>query len=355
MSAPLFSWMHPTLEIRETGRYGKGVFATVDLAKDEILIVMGGYILTIEDENRLTGVVADKPIELSDRFSIGPRASADLPRMPQHYVNHSCQPNAGFKGQVFLVAMCAISVGEEIVYDYAMVMHPSRDSSSYFTMLCRCGSPACRGVIAEDDWRKPELQACYDGYFQWYLQDKIERLRREENPCPPPLLAPHRPRSPTDRGGGRGVFARESIRAGAKLAMFGGYVMRIGEEPSFAESATDFALQIDDEFVFGSKHAADVDDADYFNHSCDPNAGLQGQIGLVAKRDIAPDEEVRFDYAMVLADAPGLAPYDLTCRCGSELCRGTVTDRDWRLPELQRRYAGYFSWYVTGRIAREWL
>lgn len=184
MNAPMFSWMHPALEIREAGRYGQGVFATQDLGKDEILIVLGGYILTIEDENRLTGVVADKPIELSDRFSIGPRAPADLPRMPQHFVNHSCQPNAGFKGQVFLVAMRAILAGEEIAYDYAMVMHSSPDSTSYFTMPCRCGSPACRGVIAEGDWRRRELQARYDGYFQWYLQDKIERLRREENPCP---------------------------------------------------------------------------------------------------------------------------------------------------------------------------
>ncbi len=154
-------------------------------------------------------------------------------------------------------------------------------------------------------------------------------------------------------GVGRGVFARESIRAGAKLAVFGGYVMRIGEESSFGEDGADFALQIDDEFVIGAKQASDFGVDQYFNHSCDPNARLQGQIGLVAMRDIAPDEEVCFDYAMVLADVPGLTPYAFTCRCSSELCRGTVTDRDWRLPELQRRYAGYFSWYVTGRIARE--
>jgi hypothetical protein len=29
-----------------------------------------------------------------------------------------------------------------------------------------------------------------------------------------------------------------------------------------------------------------------------------------------------------------------------------VTDRDWRLPELRRRYAGFFSWHVAERIKR---
>jgi hypothetical protein len=139
---------------------------------------MGGYILTIADENKLTGIVADKPIELSDRFSIGPRRPGDLPRMPQHYVNHSCEPNAGFNGQIFLVAMHNIEQGEEIVYDYAMVMHPNDESSSYFAMPCQCGRTWCRGVITEDDWKRPDLQARYDGYFSWWLQKKIDREKQ---------------------------------------------------------------------------------------------------------------------------------------------------------------------------------
>ena len=174
----MYSWMHPALEVRATHRYGQGVFATTSLAKDEILIVMVGYILTIEDENASEGVVADKPIELSDRFSIGPRTLDDLARMPQHYINHSCDPNSGFNGQIFLVAMRDITAGEEIAYDYAMVMHSSPDSDSYFSMTCHCGSPFCRGVVKEDGWQQPELQARYDGYFTWILQGRIDRQKR---------------------------------------------------------------------------------------------------------------------------------------------------------------------------------
>jgi hypothetical protein len=40
----------------------------------------------IEDENTLKGIVADKPIEISEWFSIGPRKPSDLPHMPQSYI-----------------------------------------------------------------------------------------------------------------------------------------------------------------------------------------------------------------------------------------------------------------------------
>lgn len=131
--------------------------------------------------------------------------------------------------------------------------------------------------------------------------------------------------------------------------MFGGYVMRVADEPSFEEGG-DFALQIDEEFVIGAQSEADIDDAQYFNHSCDPNGGLRGQLGLVAMRDIAPDEEVTFDYAMVLVETKVLPPYGFECHCGSANCRGRVSSQDWRSPELQERYRGWFSWCVQRRI-----
>lgn len=175
-----FSWMNPQLVIRETRRYGKGVFVRHGrVLKGEMLFVLGGSILTITDENRLRGVVTDKPIEISDEFSIGPRNASELRRMPQHYVNHSCLPNAGFNGQIFLVAMRNIEAGDEVLYDYAMVMHSSAKSSSYFTMECRCGNDNCRKRITEDDWKNPVLQKRYDGYFTWFLQNKIDRQRRK--------------------------------------------------------------------------------------------------------------------------------------------------------------------------------
>ena len=177
----MFSWMNPKLEVRETGKYGKGIFAKTGIKKGSVLIVMGGYVLTIEDDNNLRGVVADKPIEISDYFFFGPRKVSDLDLMPQHYINHSCDPNVGFKGQVFMVAMKNIKKNDEIFYDYAMVMNPDKRSNSYFKMNCLCGSKKCRKVITEDDWEIPQLQKKYNGYFQYFLQEKINKFKKNNN------------------------------------------------------------------------------------------------------------------------------------------------------------------------------
>ena len=66
--------------------------------------------------------------------------------------------------------------------------------------------------------------------------------------------------------------------------------------------------------------------------------GLDGQIAIVAMRDIEPGEEVTIDYAM--CDG---SPYDeFDCACGTALCRGRVTGEDWRDPALWKRYQGHF-------------
>jgi len=70
-----------------------------------------------------------------------------------------------------------IEGGEEITYDYAMVMHSNSESTTYFKIPCLCRQENCRGYIAEDDWQRPELQKKYDGWFQWFLQEKIDCQR----------------------------------------------------------------------------------------------------------------------------------------------------------------------------------
>ena len=149
---------------------------------------------------------------------------------------------------------------------------------------------------------------------------------------------------------GNGIFTRMPIQKNDRLAIFGGYIMPANEEPHFADSHGDFALQIDESFVIGFRYSVELEDTDYFNHSCHPNAGIKGQIFVVAMRDIAPGEEITFDYAMVLHKSAGVPLYEMTCSCGSENCRGTITDNDWRLPELQKRYNSWFSWYLQEKI-----
>jgi hypothetical protein len=84
------------------------------------------------------------------------------------FSNHSCEPNIGVQGQIVFVAMRDIAAGEELTHDWA-----TTDDDEY-EMACNCGTPSCRGVVTGQDWRRPELQARYRGYFSWYLQRKID-------------------------------------------------------------------------------------------------------------------------------------------------------------------------------------
>lgn len=143
--------------------------------------------------------------------------------------------------------------------------------------------------------------------------------------------------------GGRGVFARRRIQAGALLAVWGGEVV---PEHSFSQLPAELqriSVQIEDSFYLAPSH---VGSAEWINHSCNPNAGMSGQIALVALRDIEAGEEVCYDYAM----SDGSAYDEFVCRCGAPNCRGRVTGDDWRLSELWERYDGYFSPYLQRRI-----
>lgn len=151
---------------------------------------------------------------------------------------------------------------------------------------------------------------------------------------------------------GKGVFASAPIIKDDRLAVFGGFVMTLDEEQHLPEHIRDFAHQIDDDLVLGIREEGQEQLVDHFNHSCDPNAGFKGQIFLVAMRDIDAGEEITFDYAMTLAEAPNPEefPYSLACECGLASCRKTITDRDWRREDLQERYAGYFQYYIQRKI-----
>ena len=143
--------------------------------------------------------------------------------------------------------------------------------------------------------------------------------------------------------GGRGLFARERVHAGELLLVWGGDVVTGDMLKWMSEEKHRLSVQIEEDLYLVTPNEGP---ADWVNHSCDPNAGLVGQIVLVAMRDVRPGEEICFDYATTDG-----SPYDeFECGCGSALCRGHVSGDDWRKPELQARYAGHFAPYLQKRI-----
>jgi uncharacterized protein len=145
---------------------------------------------------------------------------------------------------------------------------------------------------------------------------------------------------------GRGLVATERIGAGEVVAVKGGHIVPTAALRSLPERLQNSDVQITDDL-----HLVALTDDEYepvmlfINHSCEPNVGFGGNIVLVAMRDIDAGEELTTDYAL-FDDYDG----SMECHCGRPLCRGRVDGRDWRRPELQQRYRGYFSWYLAKKI-----
>ena len=127
---------------------------------------------------------------------------------------------------------------------------------------------------------------------------------------------------------GRGTFATRDIRQGESFYSYS------GRELTYEETLTlghfeGHAIQISP-----SKYLYADEPGVLINHSCEPNAGLNDIICLVALRDIIAGEEVCFDYSTSMMERSWVMP----CQCGSTICRGVIEDFDMIPLETQQAY-----------------
>jgi hypothetical protein len=152
---------------------------------------------------------------------------------------------------------------------------------------------------------------------------------------------------------GRGMFARARIAKGEVVVVWGGTVFS-GAEVQAGKASKGSTVPIGEGVHLGSSagtYDRERDDVgDFVNHSCDPNTWMEDEVTLVARRDVKAGEELTADYAMWKDEENSIVSWD--CNCGSSLCRGRITGRDWRLAELQERYKGHFSPFIRQRIRK---
>ncbi|PYL19418.1 MAG: SET domain-containing protein-lysine N-methyltransferase [Verrucomicrobia bacterium] len=149
---------------------------------------------------------------------------------------------------------------------------------------------------------------------------------------------------------GRGLFAKADIARGEIVAIKGGHIVdRETLQRDVTPRLGPVEIQIDDDLFIAPVNADEHElSMLYSNHSCDPNIGLLGEITFVAMRDIPAGEELTHDWAMTDND-----DYSVECNCGARNCRKTLTGKDWQRPELQEKYAGYFSAYLAKFILQQ--
>jgi SET domain-containing protein len=149
--------MHtPQLEIRLTPLKGRGVFTREPIAGGQKIMAFQGWVLPTEalSEDLMAMQIAPDLWLCSDGSLL------------DDYVNHSCEPNAGFlEGDLVLYGLRDIDTGEEICWDYSTSI-----SQPGWSMECRCGSLRCRGVIRSWGELTPAKREALRGLALAYLR-----------------------------------------------------------------------------------------------------------------------------------------------------------------------------------------
>jgi SET domain-containing protein len=159
-------YLSPKIEVQNTANRGKGLLATEPIQKGELVLIVGGDIISSE---QLANLDHTYSIQVEENLYIAP-----IGIQKAYHINHSCEPTAAPIGQITFFALRDIAVGEEICYDYAMT-----DGTPYDEFECFCGSQHCRGKVTGTDWKIPELWERYAGHFSPYLQRRIDLLKTQ--------------------------------------------------------------------------------------------------------------------------------------------------------------------------------
>jgi len=142
-----FSYLHKKLNIQTIS--GKSfVYATESILQGETVAVWGGRVVHKDDLNSLLNEtpylqISEDLFMVSPVYDDGPDAIS--------LIRHSSNPNCGFQGQISLVAMRDIQIGEEISYD-----------------------PFMNASTAKGGYLDKSVRQKYYGYFSDYLQRKID-------------------------------------------------------------------------------------------------------------------------------------------------------------------------------------
>lgn len=177
MSKFVTSWVNPKIVISNTKRMGVGSFASAPIARGEVVVIQGGKIIdykSIKESNYK--VFCDHCFQVENDLLICPILPNKEKLDGIFQVNHSCDPTCGFRGQIMLIAMRDIQIGEEITYDYAMT-DANWGNVTCGDMKCLCGAKNCRHTITGEDWRRKDLQKKYKGFFSTFIQKMIKQGR----------------------------------------------------------------------------------------------------------------------------------------------------------------------------------
>jgi len=131
--------------------HGKGVFALQDLAEGEALIEYAGEVITWPEALRRHPHDPANPnhtfyFHIDEKHVIDGKHGGNSSR----WINHSCQPNCEAEddeGRIFIKALRNINAGEELFFDYGLIIDARHTKKLLAEYPCWCGAESCRGTL----------------------------------------------------------------------------------------------------------------------------------------------------------------------------------------------------------------
>ena len=139
------------IAVRNSPIHGRGVFALRRIPKGTRIIEYKGTLITDrEADRRYSRIQAHSPHTML--FSVDDGLVIDATRKGNsaRWINHSCAPNCEIEEEhhrVFIEARRNISPGEELTYDYNLLLEERHTPAAKRRFPCHCGAPTCRGTI----------------------------------------------------------------------------------------------------------------------------------------------------------------------------------------------------------------
>ena len=139
----------PRFTVRNSGIHGKGVFAATSIPKRARIIEYKGA--------RMSEAAADEkygddesPHTFLFLLDDGTVIDANRRGNSARWINHSCDPNCEANeenGRLLIDAIRDIRRGEELTYDYKLIVEERYTPTLKRLYACDCGAPRCRRTI----------------------------------------------------------------------------------------------------------------------------------------------------------------------------------------------------------------
>jgi len=129
-----------------------------------------------------------------------------------------------------------------------------------------------------------------------------------------PNLSVHRTRN------GLGIFTKRKFKGGEIVSQIRGTMISVPASKKLDRRTDSNTYRFNRDYYLSPKGKL----GEYFNHSCNPNAGVMkrdGKLFIKAIKEIGAEKEILIDYSTILADDEG---WKMKCNCGAKGCRGII-------------------------------